>query len=119
MTLQRSYKGEGLEAAEPSSPTVPHGSGGAYSRKYVRVPVDVLRHRIIPAASDAAAQTLVARSIPRAQRLAAYRSYLSRFISLGIEIYRSTNDLNKVTAQGILEGSTATGQLTAGRPPTK
>lgn len=115
MTMERSYRGEGIESAEPQSATIPHGSGGPYSRKYVRVPVDVLRHQIMPAASDAAAQTLVARSVPQTQRLAVYRALLSRFIELGIQIYRKQNNLNAVTAQGILEGSQATSQLPPGR----
>lgn len=110
MTMQRQYRGEGLQNPEPQSASVPHGSGGPYSKKYVRVPVDVLKHTIIPAASDAAAQTLVARSIPPGQRFQVYHQLLREYINRGIQIYRQTNDLTSVTPQGILQGTSQDGR---------
>jgi len=37
-------------------PTPPSGSGGPYSKKYVKVPVDTLRHEILPSCADECAR---------------------------------------------------------------
>jgi len=37
-------------------PTPPSGAGGPYSRKYVKVPVETLRHVIIPECADECAR---------------------------------------------------------------
>lgn len=103
----RQYKGMGIEFPEPQATGVPQGAGTAYARKYVRIPADVLRHQIIPAASDLAAQQLVAQNTPKGSRFQVYHALLRQYISLGIALYRQSGGLSKVTAQGILaQGST-------------
>lgn len=97
--------------ALPASSTVPQGSGGNYAKKYVRVPVDVQKHQIIPAASDAASQALIINGIPKSQRFTVYHQYLSRFIRLAGDIYRHSQGDTKVTAQGILAEAQGHGML--------
>lgn len=101
MTMQR--RGE---YSEPQSGTVPSGSGGPYAKKYVRIPVDVMKHVIMPAASDAASQTLNARNVPKGQRFGVYHKLLSVYLERGIEIYRKNNGETTVTTQGILSEGT-------------
>jgi len=52
------------------------GSGGKYSKKYVKVPVDILRHEIIPKASDECARERAEKGLTGQQ----YRECLKRKI---------------------------------------
>lgn len=59
------------------------GSGGKYSRKYVKIPVDVLRHEIIPKAADECAKERAEKALTPQQ----YRDCLKRKIRELIKQY--------------------------------
>lgn len=88
--------------ALPPSPTVPAGAGTPYAKKYVRVPVSVLRRQIMPAAADAASQALIINAVPAPARRRTYHAYLSQLIKRGIALYLQSEGDTQVTAQGIL-----------------
>jgi hypothetical protein len=95
--------------SEPAVDTVPRGQGTRYAKKYVRIPAEVMKHQIMPAASNMAAQVMQTASIPRGQRFKVYHQLLSRFLELAIDKYRRENGLDQAQGEGVLEGVTFTG----------
>ena len=95
--------------AEPDVTTVPRGQDTRYAKKYVRIPAEVMKHEIMPAAANLAAQALQVQQIPKGQRFKVYHELLSKYLELGIEKYRRENGLNTAQGQGVLSGITLQG----------
>lgn len=98
---ERLAKGPYSEAAVD---TVPRGQGTRYAKKYVRIPADVMKHEIMPAASNLAAQVMQTARIPKNQRFKVYHQLMSRFLELAIDKYRRENGLDEAQGEGVLEG---------------
>lgn len=96
--------------SEPSVSSVPRGAGTRYAKKYVRIPADVMKHVIMPAAANMAAQALQVKQVPPNERFKVYHQLLSQFLELGINTYRKQNGLDQAQGEGVLEGVTIQGQ---------
>lgn len=90
--------------------TVPTGAGTRYAKKYVRIPADVMKHVIMPAASNMAAQALQTIQVQPNERFKVYHQLLSKYLEQGINAYRKANGLDQAQGEGVLSGVSISGQ---------
>jgi hypothetical protein len=96
--------------SQPAVSTVPTGAGTRYAKKYVRIPADVMKHVIMPAAANMAAQALQVQQIAKGERFKVYHQLLSKYLEQGINYYRKQNGLDQAEGEGVLSGVSITGK---------
>ena len=105
---ERQYRGQGIEFPAPPSTTQFRGSETPFSKKYVRIPVQVLRSEIIPLAADLTAQQLLNLDLPKGQRAARRNQLLKQTIIQLINDYRKSHQVGAVQnpqQQAVISGA--------------
>ena len=96
--------------SQPAVTSVPTGAGTRYAKKYVRIPADVMKHVIMPAAANMAAQALQVQQVQPNERFKVYHQLLSKYLEQGINAYRKANGLDQAEGEGVLSGVSIQGQ---------